>query len=283
MNNKLSLKSLQQELDQLKASASKGKVENLKSSVAHDIKNSYIQNLHMKSSMFYLWLITGILGYVHKIPFISRIISILSVFYGRTTFWKMLVFLRKLFIMFNAVIGMFLVFKTTGFGYDTFLANFVALGNSYLEIFVNFSRRVFQWIVEMLDYKVVPNVPGSGGDLPKFKLTNPWGWYTKPMHDSPLGGRLLDLANSSKELFQSPFNITIDTTSTSWYKSLNFWLWLGGVVASVGVVYLGYKIVLDPSIVFSYFKSGSNPTLPPSDGSVTPTTSVVELNSGRSK
>lgn len=85
MNNKLTLKALKAELDQLKASGAKGKVENLKSSVAHDIKNSYIQNLHMKSSMFYLWLITGVLGYVHKIPLISRIISLLSVYYGRTT------------------------------------------------------------------------------------------------------------------------------------------------------------------------------------------------------
>lgn len=88
-NNKLTLKSLQQELEQLKAS--KGKVttptESHKSSVAHDIKNSYIQNLHMKSSMFYLWLITAVLSYGQKIPYLGKIFSLLSMYYGRTTFW----------------------------------------------------------------------------------------------------------------------------------------------------------------------------------------------------
>ena len=67
-NNKLTLKALKTELEMLKAkkttnSPIKPGVETHKSSVAHDIKNSYIQNLHMKSSMLYLWLITAALGY----------------------------------------------------------------------------------------------------------------------------------------------------------------------------------------------------------------------------
>ena len=83
-NNKVTLKSLQKELEQLKNSKSKSTtaksgVETHKSSVAHDIKNSYIQNLHMKSSMLYLWLITAALGYVQKLPYIGRIIAMMSV------------------------------------------------------------------------------------------------------------------------------------------------------------------------------------------------------------
>jgi hypothetical protein len=71
--NNLSLKSLKAELEQLKikrttkrSSVSKPKGDVHKASVAHDIKNSYIQNLHMRSSMFYLWLVTGILGYAQN-------------------------------------------------------------------------------------------------------------------------------------------------------------------------------------------------------------------------
>jgi hypothetical protein len=41
--------------------------------------NSYIQNLHMKSSMLYLWLITAVIGYGSKLPYIGRIIALMSV------------------------------------------------------------------------------------------------------------------------------------------------------------------------------------------------------------
>jgi hypothetical protein len=147
MKNKLTLKQLKQELEQLKVSkinkSSTPTPETHKSTVAHDIKNSYIQNLHMKSSMFLLYILTGVLSYAHKIPFIGRIITIASLYYGRTTIWKILLKLRKLFVLFNAIIGVYIVFKTTGFGYDTFLANFVGIGNTYLEIFVNFTKRLF--------------------------------------------------------------------------------------------------------------------------------------------
>ena len=63
-NNKLTLKALQEELEALKVANSKSK--NIKANkdttkksevVGHDIKNSYINNLHMKSSMFYLWIL----------------------------------------------------------------------------------------------------------------------------------------------------------------------------------------------------------------------------------
>ena len=54
-------------------------MENHKSNVGQDIKNSYIQNLHMRSSMLYLWLITAVKGYGSKLPYIGRIIALMSV------------------------------------------------------------------------------------------------------------------------------------------------------------------------------------------------------------
>jgi hypothetical protein len=152
MKNKLTLKALKEDLEKLKASnssisKSKPVTETHKSSVAHDIKNSYIQNLgpHMKSSMFYLWLITAVLSYAHKIPYIGRIITLLSMYYGKTTIWKVLIKLRRLFILFNAVIGIFMVYKTRapGFSADNILAGFAGMGHTYLELFMNFNKRLF--------------------------------------------------------------------------------------------------------------------------------------------
>lgn len=182
--------------------------------------------------------------------------------------------------MFNAIIGMYMVFKTTGFGVDTFWANFVALGSSYVDIFVNFSKILFNWIYDLFDHKIVPNVPGEGGSVSKFRFSNPWGWYTKPMHDAPLGGRLLDIAKSSKELYQSPFSSNIESiTSTPWYKDLSFWLWFGGVASVIGVCYLGYQFITNPEFIHNLTFRGAGSDI---NSTVdTPTNKGVELQDGR--
>jgi hypothetical protein len=145
----------------------------------------------MKSSMFYLWLITGILGYGRKIPIINKIIGLLSLWYGKTTIWKMLIKLRKMFVVFNALIGMIVVFKTTGFGVDKFWAHFSAMGVEYAIIFKNFVGRIFDWLLNLFDQKIVPNVPT---DKPSNPSTYGWwtprgidySWYNKlPNYDNP--------------------------------------------------------------------------------------------------
>ena len=71
----------------------------------------------MKSSAFTLFLFTGLLGYMNKIPVIRGIVAILSLYYSRTTWWKFLGKIRKIFVIFNALIGMYVVVKTTGFSF----------------------------------------------------------------------------------------------------------------------------------------------------------------------
>jgi hypothetical protein len=78
-NNKLTLKQLKLDLDNLKKSQSR------KQEIAPDTKKSRIINLFKQSSMLHLWLITGILGYAKKLPFLSKFISLLSLWYGKTT------------------------------------------------------------------------------------------------------------------------------------------------------------------------------------------------------
>lgn len=163
----------------------------------------------MKSSMFYLWLLTGILCYGRKIPIINKLISLLSVWYGKTTIWKILIKLRKLFVIFNALIGMLVIFKTTGYGVDTFWAHFSAMGTEYVTIFKNFVSRVFNWLLNLFDHKVVPNVPTN-------KPTNPsgYGWWTPrgidyswrmplPKYDNP----------QALEWIKNPLNINLSQST----------------------------------------------------------------------
>lgn len=67
-NNKLTLKQLQKELETLK------KVNN---SNTNELKSSIITRLFKQSSMLHLWLISGILGYARRIPFINKFVSLL--------------------------------------------------------------------------------------------------------------------------------------------------------------------------------------------------------------
>jgi len=141
-----------------------------------------------------------------------------------------------------------MVFKTTGFSYDNVLAGFAGMGHSYLEIFTNFTKRLFHWFVELFDHKVIPNVPGDkglgGGNrniwLPKAIESN--SFYHKP-----------NVEESLRKSYNSLFNITVEPAATTWYRDLPSWLWIGGAVLGgavvVGTVYVVYKFIQDPSFI----------------------------------
>ena len=124
------------DLDNLKKSQS--------SKMAPDTnKKSRIINLFKQSSMLHLWLISGILGYARRIPFINKFVSLLSLWYGRTTIWKILGKTRKLFVIINAIIGVYAVFKTVGFNFDNILIGF--MGHTYFEVLGNLTNKLFNW------------------------------------------------------------------------------------------------------------------------------------------
>jgi hypothetical protein len=173
-----------------------------------------------------------------------------------------------MFIVFNALIGVYTVFKVTGFSTDNLFAGFYGVGYTYIEMLTNFTKRLFKWFVELFDYKVVPNVPNNPTN-PSWKPwsnNNPpggptwkwWGpkentWYTRPMHGNEPFGNVFDIAKS-QDFYKSPFNLST-STSTDW--SIKTWLWYAGVaLVSVGALYLGYKFCTDPSWIDSMF----NPT-----------------------
>ncbi len=258
----------------------------LKSNPQEVIKTSRIKNLYRQSSAFYLWIITGVLGYANKIPLIRNVIALLSLWYGRSTWWKILVKIRKLFITFNAIIGMYMVYKTTGFGFDNFLASFVAIGETYVDIFINFNKKIYNWIYNLIDSKIVPNIPKNPPSNPSITNISSWlpgtnatiepsnkpNWFSGPYSNTETE---LDPFSIRKLYTDNPLNININTTP--WYKDLTTWLLLGGVVASVGVLYIGIKIIMDPLLINdipfigNWFKS----PLDQSGTNVTPTQESV--------
>jgi hypothetical protein len=247
--NMLSLKSLQQELEALKSAQQVHNNNHPHTDVAgHDIKGSYINRIYMKSSSVLLFLLSGLLSYGHRLPFIGKIVTILSLWYGRTTWWRILIQLRKVFVVFNALIGVYVVFKSIGFSTDNILAGVAGLGHQYIEIFSSFTSRLFNWFVELFDHKVVPNTPNnpSDGSWNKWNPLKQIGWNTKPMHDNGIG-KMMDLAKS-QDFYKSPINLSVNT-STSWYKDLGTWLWLGGIACGIGLLYFGYKFLMDPTFI----------------------------------
>jgi len=235
----------------------------------HDIKGSYINRIYMKSSMLWLYIITIVLSYGHKIPYIGRIIMLLSLWYGKTTWWKILVKIRKIFIIFNAIIGVFVVFKTTGFTPDLLLHNIIMMGHTYLEIFTNFSKRMFYWFVELFDHKIVPNVPNNPPSNNWFKGNTNTGSGNKSIF-VPSGIELPNIIDSKPFSLRALYKDGVINTPTSWYKDWSTLLWWSATLIGIaGTAYLGYKIIVDPSIITNLWNN--SPTTPTDLGPSSPT------------
>jgi hypothetical protein len=166
--NKLTLKSLQQQLDKIKSNK-----ENKTTSIG----------IERKSLLFFLSALSWLLLFINKLPIISKIHKLLKIYYGRTTLWMILVYTRKIFIIINAIIGVYAVFSMSGFGYENLLSGFVGMGYNYIEIILNFTKRLFNWFFDLFDYKVVPNLPKNNYKPSWGPLSGP-GWYSKPMVDN---------------------------------------------------------------------------------------------------
>ena len=156
----LSMKALQELLNELKAFRSKEINPKVKKVEQTDSVSTIT---HIRGSLLGMHPVALFLLLANKLPFINRITKRLQAYYGRTSIWRMLVIFRKIFIAMNAVIGVYTVFRLTGLSTDTILANFIGMGVSYIEILSNFTHKLFHWIFDFFDYKVVPNVPKDNG------------------------------------------------------------------------------------------------------------------------
>ena len=160
---------------------------------------------------------------LNRIPVINKLVKWLIKSYGRSSLWTLLVLIRKVFIVINAIIGVYAVFKLMGSSPQTWTALFTTMGYNYIEILSNFIRRLFNWIFELFDYKIVPslnNKPsifgGTGSPI------NGPGWFTKPVHNNGIMD-VFDNFNTFKGYNPSPFQNN-NYLSGDW----NIWLWVIG-------------------------------------------------------
>lgn len=254
----------------------KHELDNLKTnSVVDDnqsTKSPWV-NIFKQSSMLHLWLITGIIGYARKLPFISKFITFLSIWYGKTTWWQILGKVRKLFVIFNALIGVYVVFKAVGFSFDNMLVGFMAMTHTYFEILGSLTNRLFNWFLNLFDHKVVPNIPNNkpnntnsvidyiSSPIERFKGTGPIDRndvWNPVSHDYKPGGFSL------RELYK----YSVVPEYTPWYKDSTTWLWIFGIGCTIGLAYFGYKLIFDPTIIGGIDPNINNPGSPGPSGTV---------------
>jgi hypothetical protein len=286
-NKKLTLKQLKEELENLKTS----KASKLKPStstdahggIGHDIKNSYINRMYMKSTLITLWILSWIITLGKRIPMVRYLISVLSIWYGRTTWWKILVRIftisRKIFIIINAIIGVYAVFKLSGFQVGLAYSHFGLIGQTYLDILTNFTKRIFEWFLDLLGYDVGPKKPTGPRYKDAWSYWNPnhsnEAWYDQAKRANPLN----NISNISKDWLPG-INIRVDTTP--WYRDLSTWLWISGIISFLGISYIGYKFLFDPTFIASIpsiNKTGPTPPIDP-DNLGSPN---IKLDKGKAK
>ena len=215
-----------------------------------------------------LFIFTTILTNLDKIPGVSKLTKVMKLWYGRTTWWKILVQVRKAFIVFNALIGLYAVIKITGFSPDNLLAGFVAMGAAYFEMLGNLLDKLFGFFLRLFD-RVTPDPKpqggwswpwsSGGGDKDPRWFSKGMSWNTKPMNPNSITDPIIELSKTQK--FYNPFSPT--TTDSSWFN-IPKWLWYTGIaLISVGVLFLGYKVISDPTWITPY-KSGRPPIEPSS-------------------
>ena len=107
------------------------------------------------SPLMFMTIISWILITANKIPLINKLTKMLSIYYGKTTFWRMLILIRKAFITINAIIGVITVFKISGIGYDSIMAGFSGMGMTYIEMLSNLSKRLFNWFLRSKIYLII--------------------------------------------------------------------------------------------------------------------------------
>ena len=259
MNKKnLTLRSIQEQLDLYKSKASASKKAALakatsvskalpKAAATADKRNIVVtqKTSFLKSSFMALYALSWIGFIVSKLPFISKYSGVIKLIIGRTTFWTLLVIFRKAFITMNAVIGLWIMFKVTGWSQGSFFMSAAALGSSYMEFFVTFVYKVYYWLFGILDTKVIPNIPSNSINS-QFN-----GWNIRPMSNN----KYLEIAESAKTWYQ-PMHPTANASWSDWLPSWKTIFYIGVSALTIAVLYSGYL----------YFNSWLN-----IDNNVTPT------------
>lgn len=217
-NKKLTLKSIQDQLDLYKTKIN-----------SKIIKQPNLRTNFLKSSFLVFYLLSWVGFIFSKLPFLSKFSKPIKFILGKTVFWTFLVYCRKAFIVMNAIIGIWLMFKITGWNQGSFFMSAAAIGGSYMEFFVSFVYKAYNWLFNLLDNKVVPNIPNNWSGS-QFN-----GWNTEPMKSN----KYLEIANNAKSWYQPMHPASVSSWS-DWLPSWSTLFYLGIGLLTIGALYSGY-------------------------------------------
>lgn len=234
--NMLTLKALKAELDSIKQN------KNLLDSTVNP-------NLTPpRKSYSPLFLFTFIIAYIHKIPFVSKIIKLLKLWYGRTTWWHLLAKVRKAFVVFNAIIGIMAMINSVDV--DISLDGLRTLLYSYLTMFKSFGTNVLHWFADKLGIIIVPNqtdinypktieIGSHKDDIDRIRIYN-----AKRKEYEEVLKKIEELQRLEQKRSLSNWFSWVIGASDSLIPS---WVWYTGIaVVSAGVIFIGYKLISDP-------------------------------------
>ena len=108
-----------------------------------------------------------------------------------------------------------------------------AIGSSYMEFFVTFIYKAYDWLYSLFDNKIVPNVPNNNWNGSQFN-----GWNIRPIKEN----NYLSLAENAKSWYQSPTQIA---ANNSWSVSWKTLFYLGITIITIATLYSGYVYIND--------------------------------------
>jgi hypothetical protein len=229
----------------------KEQVDSLKTLVASSLKNS---SNTLQGETFTNNSVTPLSSYLMKIPFLGKIIKKFISFYNKNGSLKLflicLTITRKIVIICSAIIGVAVVFNAVNFSFDNIIAGLYGMGATYMEMLSSLTLKIFNWFLKFFDVRVVPDIPTLPTSKPSITPS----------------GNTRDDTDYWKDLFEKYYKneATALGHDPSWsrncyfYKprtvidSLNIptWLWYTGAAAiSIGLLYAGYKVFVDPNLV----------------------------------
>lgn len=123
------------------------------------------------------------------------------------------------------------MFKLTGWDQGSFFMSAAALGGSYMEFFVTFIYKAYNWLFNIFDNKIVPNLPSN----PNSQFN---GWNIRPMKENDY----ISLAESAKSWYR-PSHPTSVSSWSDWLPSFTeakTWLYIGVGIITIAAIYSGY-------------------------------------------
>ena len=201
-----------------------------------------------------LLILSTIIAYGHKIPIIKSIIRFLRPFFGKSGIWLLLRKFRQIFLVVQAIIGIysvFLIIGFNGFALDNLFATLYAFITTDFDIFLSTIRKIFEWFISKFEEHPADHVTpdlnkgsivqcaseGTEATSAQRIVHKPEPVYPKKWGEPPI--EHINIIHKVTEINN------MDLSSIIKYA-----LWYGGIVILTGgTLYVGYIVITDPTII----------------------------------